>query len=391
MGYIEVPVETEPIDLAEDAFGYIEAQVPGWLPSPGNLEAWLVEALAQMAGELRDLAALVPDSIFEYYGESILGLPPYAATQATGSTTWVAIDSAGYTIDAGTLVAITPAASTDAYAFEVVEEFTIAAGQTTAAAIEIRALEAGAAASGITGGVEMLDPLDFIASVTLPTATSGGVDAEETDAYLDRLSDLMTLLAPRPILPQDFAVMAVKQVPGVARATAIDLYNASTGQSNQPRCVTVVCVDEAGNPCSTAVKNEVDALLQSRREVNFLVFVADPTYTTIDVQFDVVAYPGYVASDVVARAIADLTAYLSPANWGLPPYGDTSARSWINATKIRYLELAEVVNRTDGVHYINTLSFRVAGGTFATTDITLTGVAPMPRPGAINGTAVVES
>ena len=76
MPYIEIPLESEPTDLAEDAFEYLEEQVPGWLPSPGNLEAWLVEANSLLAGELRDLAALVPDSIFEYYGASVLGLPP---------------------------------------------------------------------------------------------------------------------------------------------------------------------------------------------------------------------------------------------------------------------------------------------------------------------------
>ena len=58
MAYIPVPIVAEPSDIAEDAFAYIEEKVPGWLPSPGNLEAWLVEALAQFAGELRDLGEL---------------------------------------------------------------------------------------------------------------------------------------------------------------------------------------------------------------------------------------------------------------------------------------------------------------------------------------------
>src|SRR5215471_9068948 len=120
MGYIEVPIETEPVDLADEAFAYIEAQVDGWLPSPGNLEAWLVEALAQIAGELRSLAALVPDAIFESFGTTIMGLPPYPAVQATGTTTWTATDTAGYHVDAGTLLAITPPGGTSSFAFEVV-------------------------------------------------------------------------------------------------------------------------------------------------------------------------------------------------------------------------------------------------------------------------------
>src|SRR5437763_11831510 len=110
MAYIPVPIVSEPTDVADDAFAYLEAQVPGWLPSPGNLDAWLVEALAQFAGELRDLVALVPDAVFAYYGDSVLGLPPYAPSAATGTTTWTAIDATGYIVEAGTLVAITPSA-----------------------------------------------------------------------------------------------------------------------------------------------------------------------------------------------------------------------------------------------------------------------------------------
>jgi hypothetical protein len=391
MPYIEVPIETDPTDLAEEAFGYIEEQVPGWLPSPGNLEAWLIEALALLAGELRDLAALVPDAIFQYFGSTILDLPPFEATAATSTATWTAIDTAGYTVDAGTLVVIEPPASTEAYAFAAVSTFTIPAGQTNVSGIPIQATEAGAAASGITGTVEVIDPLDFIASVALEAPTQGGSDAESTDAYLDRLSDLLTLLSPRPILPQDFAVLVQRSFPEVARATAIDLYNAQTATANVPRCVTVVCVDAAGNPVSAQVKADADALLQAEREVNFLAFIADPTYTTIDVQFTVMAYPGYDAADVAARVIAELQAYLSPASWGLPPYGDTSGRSWINDTKVRYLELTQVVNDVEGVHYVVTLQSRIAGGTYGTTDLSLTGVAPLPKPGSVTGTATVEA
>jgi hypothetical protein len=113
MPYIDVPIDTQPTDLAEEAFAYIEGKIPGWLPAPGNLEAILVEANAQLASELRVLVSLVPDAIFAYFGESVVGIAPYEATQATGSTRWSMIDNLGYTVEAGTLIAITPPASTD--------------------------------------------------------------------------------------------------------------------------------------------------------------------------------------------------------------------------------------------------------------------------------------
>lgn len=386
MAYIPVPILAEPSDVAEDAFAYIEEQVPGWLPSPANLDAWLIEALAQFGSELRDLASLVPDAIFEYFGQSVLGLPAFVATAATGSTTWEAIDAAGYVVEAGTLVAITPSASVDAYAFAVLTTFEIPAGQTTATDVLVQAIEAGAGANGLTGAVEVIDALDFVQSVALNGSTTGGTDAEESAAYLARLSDLLTLLSPRPILPQDFAVLVQRTLPEVARATAIDLYDPTTGETNKPRCVTVAIVGADGEPCSGATKAAADALLQATREVNFLAFVIDPTYTSVAVHFDVTAYPGFDADDVLARTIAAVEQYLSPESWGVPPYGDTSARSWINDTSVRYLEVANVLNNTEGVRYVVALT--INGGT---ADVVLAGAAPLPRPGAITGTCTTST
>lgn len=389
--YIPVPIETEPVDLAAEAFDYLQAKVAGWEPADGNLEAWMIEALAQIAGELRALVALVPQSIFAFYGSSILGLPPYPAIQATALTTWVAVDAAGYYVEAGTVVALTPPAAAEGYGFGVVDGFDIPAGQTTVAGVMCRALEAGTAPSGLTGTIQVIDPLNFISEVTLDAPTTGGQDAETVDAYLSRLSALLTLLSPEPILPQDFAILAQRMIPEVARAVAIDLYDASTGTPNVPRCVTVAVVDAAGEPCTPEVKQEVDDLLQSRREVNFLVFVIDPTYTTISAAASVTSYPGWDADEVAGRVAAQLTSYLSPSTWGVPPYGDATGRSWINATVVRYTELIDQVNRVDGVHYINTLTFGVQGGAQGTVDVVLPGVAPLPRPGTITAVGVPEA
>lgn len=385
--YIDPPITTEPDDLAEEAFAYLEDAIPGWLPAPGNLDTWLVEANAQLAGELMDVASAVPTSIFRYYGETVLGLPPNEAQSATGITTWTANDAAGYTIEAGTLVGIA-AAGDDLVPFEVQSQTIIPPGATQAVGVIVVAVDPGTDANGLTAAPEIIDPLDWVASIVLtgsPAATTGGVDEESDADYLDRLSELLTLLAPRPILPNDFAVMA-RTVAGVGRATAIDLYNPGPPvATNVPRCVTVVVVGDDGNPVSATVKANVDALLQSEREVNFLVFVIDPTYTTIDVAFTFTVYPGYTPATVEAAAEAAVTDYLSPENFGRPPYGDDPG-AWIADTKVRYLEVAEVINRVEGVWYVATLT--VNGGTV---DVALVGPGPLPRPGTVDGTVVAAS
>ncbi|HEX3454198.1 MAG TPA: baseplate J/gp47 family protein, partial [Gaiellaceae bacterium] len=322
----------------------------------------------------------------------ILGLPPYPALAATASTTWTMIDAAGYTVLAGTVIGITPSASGISYGFQVVDDFTVAPGDTVAAGVQCTALEAGAAASGLSGAVQVIDSLVFVEGVTLDNPTSGGQDAETIDAYLARLSALLTLLSPRPILPQDFAILAQRQIEGVARAVAIDLYNPGPPiDTNCPRCVTVAVADSSGEPVSAAIKTQVDDLLQSEREINFLVFVVDPSYTTIDVTFAATSFVGFDPADVQARAEAAVANYLDPGQWGLPSFGDTSGRSWINATEVRYLEVAGVLDRVDGLDYVTALSIGVHGGALGQADVALAGVAPLTRPGTITGAITAES
>jgi hypothetical protein len=145
--------------------------------------------------------------------------------------------------------------------------------------------------------------------------------------------------------------------------------------------VTVVVAGADGLPVGALIKADVDALLQSQREVNFLVFVIDPTYLTVAVTFTVKPYPDYDATDVVTRAKQAVTAYLNPANFGGVPYGE--APLWLNDPYVRYLEIAEAINRVEGVWYIGTLT--INGGTV---DLALPVPGGLPKAGAINGTPI---
>jgi len=387
--FIEPPIVTEPDDLSQEAFEYLEAAIPGWLPAPGNLDTWLIESLAQLAGELMDVASAVPTSIFRYYGTSVLGFPPLVAQSATGTTTWTARDDQGYTIDAGTLVGIA-AAGDELLPFEVQTQTVIPPGATTVENVVVVAVDPGTDANGLTAQPQVIDPLDWVVSVILtgdPAQTSGGVDEESDADYLDRLHELLTLMAPRPILPNDFAVMA-RTVPGIGRATAIDLYNPGPPpQTNVERCVTVVVTGDDGYPAAPGTaspptgKAGVDAVLQAAREVNFEVFVIDPTYTDVSVDFTFTVFAQFSGASVASAAIQAVTDYLLPANFGLVPFGDQP--QWVSDTYVRYLEVAEVINRVEGVWYIVTLTLN---GT--TADVPLAGPGPLPRPGAITGSAV---
>lgn len=545
--YIEIPIETDPEVLASEAFDLLQARFPGWVPNDGNIETVMVEANAKMTAEARDVVSAVPTDIFIYFGK-LVNILYQAATPATSTTDWTMINNAGYTIPENTQLGIRTAGDV-LVPFLTSQEVVVAPGSTLADDVPIYAAVPGADSSGLTGPVELIDTLDFVSSVVLNSITTGGQDAETDDEYINRLAQRLQLLAPRPILPRDFAIFA-QDISGVDRAIGLDGYELlhnlltanqssletdATGWENQTnatvarstaqfshgaaslsitataaadalvritpalscsplqvitglasfranttgrtvsailrfysdtagttqtgsdivgsgadtnagftvvtvsgsapagavtmrlilkitapgagevhyadkmalrrgtstvwaiggtpelnnveRSVAVVVADINGEPVSPTIKTEVDDYLQANREVTAVVTVLDPSYTTIDVNFTVKAKAGTTSADVEAATETAVAAYLSPKNWGIPDpgSGDVSSPEWVNEPVIRYLELAQVLNEVGTVDYVSALTLRKGTDAFASADITMSGIAPLPRPGVITG------
>lgn len=374
--YVNAPIPIDPTELEEGAYNAIRAQFPDWEPSDGNLDVWLIKAFANIVAQIGETATDVSDTIFRYFGSEIASLPPLDATAATGQTNWTLINTLGHTIPAGTQIGFDNGDTL--ILFQTVSDTIVASGANTATSVEVVAVEPGVEGNGLTGPGQLIDQLDYVNTVALTAPTGGGADEETDENYLDRLVEELRLLTPRPILPADFATLA-KRVPGVARATAINGYNPADGTYNNERTVTVAVIDEDGAPLDAPTKAAVDDLLTSYREVNFVVHIINPTYTTVNVAFTAVAWPGWDPALVKTQAETAITEYLSPANWGLAAEGGTA--QWINKTVVRLFELAAVLDSVEGLDYVTALT--INGGT---ANVTLTGVAPLPQPGTIVGT-----
>lgn len=383
--YISYPIETDPQVLAQQAFEYLAEQMPGWVPAPGNLESWIIEASARMVAEAQAVASDVPRSILRYVGANLYNLPPVDAAAATVTSTWTMVDDAGYTVPEGTIVGLR-AAGDVLVGFATTEPATVPPGDTAtgAGAVTLVAVEAGAAGSGLSGAPELIDALAFVSSVAIVGATTGGADAESDDDYLDRLSRELELMTPTPILPGEFAVLA-RRIPGVERSVALDGYDPGDESTDNERMVTVFPIDALGEPVSGGTKTAIAALLESMREVTFVVHVADPDYVTIDVAYAAICYQGFDPDDVEARIDTALTDYLRPGNWGRLEFGDVVGPDWVNEPVVRFLEIASVIDRVDGVRYVDTLT--IEGGT---SDVTLSGAVGLPRPGTISGSVATS-
>ena len=218
---------------------------------------------------------------------------------------------------------------------------------------------------------------------TSPSRASGGTEDETSDDYLARLAEALTILAPRPILPNDFAVLA-RQVPGVGRATAIDLYQPATadGGYGTPRgserrrrtCraaspSSITAADGAAPP--TTLMQEVFNLLDGNREVNFLdlrgAARATPRSTCTAT---VTALPRLPARRRRGGRRGAARPRGSTRPRGAPRPGSITERVDVRQHG-RLYEAVEHLNRAAGVHYVDSVQIRKAGGTFAAADVAL--------------------
>jgi hypothetical protein len=386
---ITFPITTDPAEIAAIGFDYMESVIPGWNRARGDQASQIIAACAQMMAPARDTAADVPVSILRYLGRWVDGLAPIDATPAQTTATVTALDNAGYTISDGTRFLIRTSGDSGEV-FASVGTVTIAPGSTSTAAgaVALVAETAGAAGSGLPAisVVEPVEALAWINTVTLTAQTTGGIDAETDDEYLARWVLMRSLSRVTPIKAEHFADIARLLVPSVGRALGIDNYDPVTTTFGNEKMVTVAVADVTGEPVSSGVKTSVKTLLEGLRELNFVVNVIDPTYTTIKVTASVTTYPGFDTAGVQAAVVAALTDYFSPATWGTPFGSDATV--WIDETAVRYLEVAEAINRVEGVHFINSLTIATQAGALGTTDVPLSTPADLTRPGTLSITAV---
>lgn len=371
MAYIRLPLVVDPEQLEQDALDQIAATFPGWTPSDAHLEVALVVELARMIGEALGVALDVPDAIYTDLLTKLVGVPKITGTPATMTVTITAINNAGYTVPEGTTFAYRTTAG-EYWVFRTTADAVIPGGSTQALLVPCESVDVGEYLNGIASGTVfvLLEGLSYVLSIVSTSITTGGVDAETDAQHRDRGREEFTLIGPRPILPPDFGIMA-RRTAGVHRAVVIDGYNPGDLTYNNERMVTVAAVDESGAAISAPVKTALQTDLDERREINFVVNVIDPTFTTLTIVFAAVAEPDADPADVELAAEAAVADFIAPGAWG---GGDQSPPTWDLDTVVRYQDLVTVLNNVPGLSHYTSLTLN--GGT---ADVVLTGAAPLPR------------
>jgi hypothetical protein len=388
VSYLKIPIELNPETIIQGVYEDMAAAFPGWRPAPGNPETFLIRAVVyRLFAPLAQLAADVPDQIFDKIGTDLVKVQPIPAVAATVASTWTLKDNAGYTIPAGTQVDI--AISGDVkIGFATVSDVVVAPGSAITAVGEVilEAIIPGADGNELTDGASLVDALSYVTTIDLVGVSSGGSDAEDPGAYLSRLVETMKTIGPHPVIASDVEILA-RNIPGVGRALALDNYDPKTddpddpGTWNSEKTTSIAVTDLEGQALLKSVKDAVAADFESKREANFAFNVLDADYNSIDVNTEVVVFPGFDQAIVEANVIAALIDFLSPALWGTGNQPDPAI--WINTRVIRYQDLSAVVNAVQGCDYWKTLKVAITGKGLGVVDVTMKGAAPLPIPGTI--------
>lgn len=403
--YVELALVGDTVTLTNTGIDYMETVVPGFQARPGNPETIMIEGAGQIAGELLEQAMIVPSEAFAALGTTVFGIPMNDGQQAFAPAvvTW-ASDTPASTLLADSQVAV-PNADGNMYVFTTDRDLVAPSGGGQQSCILI-ARDEGADMNNSFGACQMIDEVEGIQSIVADVAT-GGADEETAEDYLDRLTALIALLAPRPILPEDHAAMA-STVPGVGRVTVKNLYYPGTtardaglavgdfaaytpqpppaaAATNVARCTTVAITGLNGVEPDQQLMTDVYNLLDANREVNFLNFVMKPVYTSVDIRAVVIPYPNRTKADAIASSEDMLRTWLSPETYGIAP-GSSQSDPWATDTKLYLYEAVDFINRGSATWRCEQVFMKLSSQddtSWVAADINLPGVFPIPVAGTI--------
>jgi len=385
----QADIDTDAGTISASIFDAMTVRAPGWIAHDANLDVWLIEEFSTVAAEIRQEALNVPGAIFQTYGEEVLGIPVRPSAPAQGVSTWNARDGQGYTIPAGTQLTL-PKTGDELIVFEVIASAFVEPGTTQVTGVQIHAVDDGVAGNDLTGTASVVDPLFWVDTIEVTQPTYGGDDGQTLEDYLDLLVMLMRVVALRPILPWDYAVLSLR-IPGVGRSIAMDGYEPTDGTWGHARQITLVVTDPYGEPCSQPTKDAFKQSLEQLREVNFIVNVIDAEYEVIDVAYQVTAYAEQ--DPALVQQLCDNAIYnaLLPGNFRLgttspaiaagevipPQQGTLPGRQTLHVN-----DLIGLLDRTRGVDWVdNGLTTLNA----VADDFVLGSPITLPRPGTITG------
>jgi len=377
--YINIPVEFDETALYNTAVSTVQSAFPEWSPIRGSLVDIILRSCAAMAAVAAEVASNVPFNIFKAF-LNWAGEASQPAVSAEVVLRFTASDDVGHTIPALTPVGLISDSVTEAVAFQTGVAVDIPATYTYVDTV-CTAILPGAAGNNLNT-VQRADSLTFIDDISVApsnTASHSGMDAETDDAFVNRGAQELETWSKTPILGRDFALLS-REIPGVFRCAWIDNYDYPTSTADVERVVTLCPIDANGEEMTPEVRDDIAALMESMRELNFICYVVAPDANGITITADVHCQDPTALSSAESQVEDSLNQFLSPATWGTPTTGRGQlVPLWMNQPWVRFSRVMKAIEDVVDVDFVENLTINAQPQ-----DYQMTGVFPLPSLTAAN-------
>lgn len=323
---------TEP-DLLRAAIASFKVAVPEWTPGEGDTETVLMEGLATIVGQavyaVNQVAPAVLAGLLQLWGVS-KAMGAQAASNIRVTMTSGAVGTK--TLPDKTRFRVVAA---DGSTFDLLTQgaYTQNPGDNRVFVVPVLAVTPGVYANGVRANtvVALVDPISWVESALLYTATTGGTDTESDPAYYARASAFLRAQTSALVLPSHFEAFALAN-PIIGRAHAISMWDSVGTVGGQVGHVTVAVTTPAGVAPDTPTMTQLAADMQNRSLAGLTIHVVGPHLVPYPMTVTANGVPGFNFPTVEAAIATMLRGRLSPAAW---PWGGTlygnNLISWVSA------------------------------------------------------------
>jgi len=345
--------DRDPQAIFDAALAKFQELAPEARPRNGSIEVLLLEAIATASADLIYALNRFPATAVEGI-LALYGVPRFNGTSAAGTVTLTLDGTRTLTVEAGQRL------SDPTTGLTLVVSTSTTGTAVTTLTIPCETEDPGGAGNAIAAGsaLDLIDAIPYVTAAVVATDFTGGADAEDDSAYINRASTVLARVTSSLVLPSHF-IAYLLQDPRVTRATAIDLYEPGGTAGSDLGYLTTYTYGR-GEQLSLTVREELRAAMQAICSAMVTVFVEEASIKTQNVSLTVHALPGYVTADVSDAVKAAISAWMSPTSW-----------TW--GRDIMPTEITDIAADVAGVDYVTSVTTPASTVTVAANELAQAG------------------